>query len=99
MLAKRSRRLIFLKIRFKRDTLHVELAKAADHKLGLKIQEATNDGVYDANTTSAMGIPALDGLGIGGGLAHNPGEFVELDYLPTRIALVAGLMRRIEPNM
>ena len=42
-----------------------------------------------------MGIPTLDGLGAGGGLAHNPGEFIELDYLPTRVALVAGLVRRI----
>ena len=42
--------------------------------------------------------PLLDGLGAGGGLAHNPGEFIELDYLPTRIALVAGLIRKIEAN-
>jgi glutamate carboxypeptidase len=42
-----------------------------------------------------MGIPTLDGLGAGGGLAHNPGEYIELDYLPTRIALVAGLVQRI----
>jgi len=77
----------------------VELAKAAGSELGLKIQDATSGGASDANTTSAMGIPTLDGLGAGGGLAHNPGEFIELDYLPTRIALVAGLMRRIESNI
>jgi glutamate carboxypeptidase len=73
----------------------VELAKAAGRELGLQIQDATSGGASDANTTSAMGIPTLDGLGAGGGLAHNPGEFIELDYLPTRIALVAGLIRRI----
>ena len=77
----------------------VELAKEAGSELGLRIQDVGSGGASDANTTSAMGIPTLDGLGAGGGLAHNPGEFVELDYLPTRIALVAGLMRRIEPNM
>jgi glutamate carboxypeptidase len=75
----------------------VELAKAAGHELGIKIQDATSGGASDANTTSAMGIPTLDGLGAGGGLAHNPGEYIELDYLPTRIALVAGLVRRIGP--
>ena len=33
------------------------------------------------------------------GLAHNPGEFIGLDYLPTRIVLVAGLvMRNISGN-
>ncbi len=85
--------------RNKRNAHMVELAKAAGSELGLKIQDATSGGASDANTTSAMGIPTLDGLGAGGGLAHNPGEFIELDYLPTRIALVAGLMRRIESNI
>jgi glutamate carboxypeptidase len=73
----------------------VELAKEAGSELGLKIQDVGSGGASDSNTTSAMGIPTLDGLGAGGGLAHNPGEFIELDYLPARIALVAGLVRRI----
>jgi len=81
--------------RNKRNVHLVDLAKAAGSELGLKIQDVGSGGASDANTTSAMGIPTLDGLGAGGGLAHNPGEFVELDYLPTRIALVAGLIKRI----
>ena len=76
----------------------VKLVKAAGSELGLKIQDVGSGGASDANTTSAMGIPTLDGLGAGGGLAHNPGEYIELDYLPTRIALVAGLVRRIPGN-
>jgi glutamate carboxypeptidase len=72
-----------------------ELAKEAGRELGLKVQDVGSGGASDANTTAAMGVPTLDGLGTGGGLAHNPGEFIELDYLPTRIALVAGLIRRI----
>jgi glutamate carboxypeptidase len=86
---------------FERNILNarlVELAKAAGRELGLKIQDVGSGGASDANTTSALGIPTLDGLGAGGGLAHNPGEFIELDYLPERIALVAGLIRRIEPR-
>ena len=85
--------------RNRRNVRLVELAKAAGNELGLQIRDVTSGGASDANTTSAMGIPTLDGLGAGGGLAHNPGEFLELDYLPTRIALVAGLVRRIEPNL
>jgi glutamate carboxypeptidase len=73
----------------------VELAKAAGSELGLQIQDVDNGGASDANTTSAMGVPTLDGLGAGGGLAHNPGEFIELDYVPARVALVMGLVRRI----
>ena len=85
--------------RNKRNAHLVDLAKVAGNELGLKIQDVGSGGASDANTTSAMGIPTIDGLGAGGGLAHNPGEFVELDYLPTRIALVAGLIKRIEPRV
>ena len=73
----------------------VQLVKEAGSELDLKIQDVGSGGASDANTTSGMGIPTLDGLGAGGGLAHNPGEYIELDYLPTRIALVMGLVRRI----
>ncbi len=73
----------------------VQLVKEAGSDLDLKIQDVGSGGASDANTTSGMGIPTLDGLGAGGGLAHNPGEYIELDYLPTRIALVAGLIRKI----
>jgi glutamate carboxypeptidase len=73
----------------------VRLVREAGITLGLKIQDVGSGGASDANTTAAIGIPTLDGLGAGGGLAHNPGEFIELDYLPTRIALVTGLIRKI----
>ena len=73
----------------------VALAKEAGRELGVKIQDVGSGGASDANTTAAMAIPTLDGLGAGGGLAHNPGEYIELDYLPTRIALAAGLIGKI----
>ena len=73
----------------------VALAREAGRELGVKIQDVGSGGASDANTTAAMAIPTLDGLGAGGGLAHNPGEYIELDYLPTRIALAAGLIRKI----
>ena len=83
---------------FERNTRNkhlVELAKETGSELGLKIQDVGSGGASDANTTSAMGVPTLDGLGAGGGLAHNPGEYIELDYLPTRVALVMGVVKRI----
>ncbi len=73
----------------------VQLAKEAGRDLGIQVQEAGSGGASDANTTAAMGIPTLDGLGAGGGLAHNPGEYIEMEYLPKRVALIAGLIRRI----
>jgi glutamate carboxypeptidase len=77
----------------------VALAKEAGRELGVKIQDVGSGGASDANTTAAMAIPTLDGLGAGGGLAHNPGEYIELDYLPTRIALAAGLIRKIRKQV
>jgi len=73
----------------------LNLVKAAGTELNLEIQELSSGGASDANTTSATGTPTLDGLGAGGGLAHNPDEYIELDYLPRRIALVMGLIKRI----
>jgi glutamate carboxypeptidase len=75
----------------------VRLAKEAGRDLGIQIQDGGSGGASDANTTAAMGIPTLDGLGAGGGLAHNPGEYIELEFLPKRIALIMGLIRRIAP--
>jgi glutamate carboxypeptidase len=73
----------------------VQLVKEAGKDLGLQIEDVGSGGASDANNTAPLGIATIDGLGPGGGLAHNPGEYVELDYLPTRIALLTGLIRRI----
>lgn len=84
--------------RSKRNEPLVECVRAVGAELGLKIRDLSSGGASDANNTSAVGIPTIDGLGAGGGLAHNPGEYVELDYMPTRIALLAGLVERIGSN-
>ena len=81
--------------RNKRNAHLVQLAKEAGSELGLKIEDVGSGGASDANNTAAVGLPTIDGLGAGGGLAHNPGEYIELDYLPTRIALLAGLVQKI----
>jgi glutamate carboxypeptidase len=73
----------------------VQMAKEAGKELGLKIEDLGSGGASDANNTSPLGIPTIDGLGAGGGMAHNPDEYIELDYLPTRIALLSGLVQHI----
>lgn len=72
-----------------------ELVKAAGRSLGLTLEGVASGGGSDANTTSALGRPTVDGLGAGGGLAHNPDEYIELDYLPVRIALICEVIRHI----
>ena len=49
-------------------------------------------GASDANTTSGMGIPSLDGLGPIGGNDHAPAEYLEVDSIVPRTTLVAGLL-------
>ena len=78
-----------------RNSKLVQFAKEAGKELGLKIEDLGSGGASDANNTSAVGTPTIDGLGAGGGLAHNPDEYIELDYLPVRIALLSGLVQRI----
>lgn len=81
--------------RSERSARLVQLVKEAGNDLGLKIEDLMSGGASDANNTAAVGIPTLDGLGAGGGLAHNPGEYVELACLPTRIALLTNLIEHI----
>ena len=85
--------------RNKRNAPLVQLVKEAGSELSLKIEDVGSGGASDANNTSAVGTPTIDGLGAGGGLAHNPGEYIELDYLPVRIALLAGLVGKIGKEM
>jgi glutamate carboxypeptidase len=49
-------------------------------------------GGSDGNFTAAIGTPTLDGLGAVGGGAHAEGEWVQLDAMPERAALVAALI-------
>ena len=81
--------------RTERSNRLVQLTKEAGSVLDLHIEDVGSGGASDANNTAPLGIATIDGLGAGGGLAHNPGEYIELDYLPTRIALLIGLLRRI----
>jgi glutamate carboxypeptidase len=39
-----------------------------------------------------MGVPTLDGLGAVGDGAHAEGEYVEVDTMPERTALLAALV-------
>jgi glutamate carboxypeptidase len=85
--------------RSERNAPLVRMVKEAGQELGIEIRDAASGGASDANNTSPEGVPTIDGLGAGGGLAHNPDEYVELDYLPTRIALLSGLVKRIAGEM
>jgi len=52
-------------------------------------------GGSDGNFTAAIGVPTLDGLGAVGGGAHADHEYVVVDTMPARAALVAGIVDRL----
>ncbi len=69
------------------------VALAAD--LGFTLRDAATGGASDANTTSGMGVPTLDGMGPIGGLDHSPGEYLEVASIVPRTVLLAGLIATI----
>jgi glutamate carboxypeptidase len=63
-------------------------------ELGFDVADQATGGASDANTTSAMGVPTLDGLGPIGGDAHGEAEWLDLSSVVPRTTLLAGLVAR-----
>ena len=70
-------------------------AREVARELGHDLAEGGTGGGSDGNFTAALGVPTLDGLGAVGEGAHALHEHVDIDSLPDRAALVAGLITRI----
>jgi glutamate carboxypeptidase len=70
-------------------------AQRVAHDLGFEIGHTATGGAGDANTTAAAGLPTIDGLAPIGGEAHGPSEWLDLDSLVPRTALLAGLLARL----
>ena len=67
-------------------------ARAVAARLGRELQEGGTGGGSDGNFTAAIGVPTLDGLGAVGAGPHALYEHVDVDALPWRAALLAGLI-------
>lgn len=70
----------------------VEAATAIARDLGFALGSAHTGGVSDANAVSATGVPTLDGVGPVGGGDHSPGEWLQLETVPQRIAMLGTLI-------
>ena len=66
---------------------------AAD--LGFTVRDAATGGASDANTTAALGVPTLDGLGPVGGDDHSVDEWLDVTSIVPRTTLLAELIRRV----
>ena len=69
-----------------------EKARTIAAQLDFELGEAQVGGASDGNFLAAMGIPVLDGLGIGGDGAHAIHEHIEADDIARRGALLGGLL-------
>ena len=72
-----------------------ELAVAIAGELRFELRHTATGGASDANTTSAAGLPTLDGLGPIGGDDHSADEWLDLSSVVPRTTLLAALMTRI----
>jgi glutamate carboxypeptidase len=73
-----------------------ELAIAIAGELGFALRDTATGGASDANTTSGMGIPTLDGLGPIGGDDHSDDEWLDLQSVVPRTTLLASLIARAD---
>jgi glutamate carboxypeptidase len=75
--------------------------RLADHvvalaeRLGFATRDTATGGAGDANTTSGMGIPTIDGLGPVGGRDHSPDEYLEVASIVPRTTLLAALLLEV----
>lgn len=70
-------------------------AKEIVEEMGFVFTPKKLGGGSDANFTASTGCGTLCGLGLNGEFLHNPKEFILIDTIPQRVALVAELIRTL----
>ncbi|GAC1455095.1 MAG: M20 family metallopeptidase [Ktedonobacteraceae bacterium] len=73
----------------------VMTAKEIATTLGFSLHDTTTGGASDGSFVSDYGVPTLDGLGPIGGRDHSPYEYLLLNSIVPRAALLAGLIAHI----
>jgi glutamate carboxypeptidase len=70
----------------------LRLAQECGRALGLTFEGNYTRAGSDGNFTAALGVPTLDGLGPEGGSGASRRENILLASIPTRAALLAGII-------
>lgn len=70
-------------------------ARTIAGQLGFQLPAGSAGGGSDGNFTGAMGVPTLDSIGVRGRGLHTLDEHIEIDSLPERALLAAGLLTTI----
>ena len=74
-------------------------AQACGRELDLELEGASSQGGSDGSFTGGLGLPTLDGLGPEGANSCSRDEYVLVDTLPTRAALLAGIIAGLSGMM
>lgn len=73
-----------------------ERAVRIGKELGIEMAPRIVRSGSDGNFASATGCPTLDGMGVTGNYAHQPGkEYLRLDHIPFRGAFLAGMIAEV----
>jgi len=67
----------------------VERLRAIATDVGFPLGAASTGGASDGNLTASAGTPTIDGLGVHGGRAHSPEEFIEIASLEAKCRVLA----------
>ncbi len=70
-------------------------ARLVADDLGFDLVDVATGGSSDACTIASCGVPTLDGLGPIGGDDHGPNEWLDLESVVPRAALLAGLIEQL----
>jgi glutamate carboxypeptidase len=71
------------------------VAARVSRHININLKEAMVGGGSDGNFAAQMNVPVLDGLGAYGGGAHSPNEFLRIDSIAERTAIVFGLIQEL----
>ncbi|MCC6453272.1 MAG: M20 family metallopeptidase [Acidobacteria bacterium] len=69
-----------------------EKARSAAEKIGFELGHTQVGGASDGNFVAALGVPVLDGLGVCGDGAHTLEEYMDIDDIPRRAALLTAML-------
>ena len=73
----------------------IDKASAYASELGIKLKPEKCMGGSDGNFTGGAGIPTIDGMGMSGLYLHTPDEYINVNHIAKRTALVAQLIRNL----
>ncbi|MEP7212942.1 MAG: M20 family metallopeptidase [Acidobacteriota bacterium] len=72
-----------------------EKARSLAATFGYELGETQVGGASDGNFVGALGVPLLDGVGVSGDGAHTLNEYIYIDDIPKRAALMAMLLAEV----